>query len=116
MQLLEEQLQLVKDGQVAAEKKAAVAEARLEGQLASTTDSKERLTALQADLQVTGQSVAKSQAEITEFRAQVQEERHIRADVERERDGLAAQVKLLNKEMQDIKNAVESQKSSGHEK
>ena len=99
VQLLEDQLQSVKDSQVAAEMKAAVAVARLEGEQASTTDLKERLTASKEEQQATSQLLTKYQNDIAVFREQVQEERHFRATVERDRDDLAAQVKLLNKDI-----------------
>lgn len=126
VQLLEDQLQLVKDGQTAAEKKSAVAEARLEGEQATTSDLKERLADLQADmkatttdlkerlaasqaeLQATVSLLTKCQADIADFREQVQKDQNLRATVERERDDLVAQVKLLNKEILDLKNAFET--------
>ena len=126
VQLLEEQLQLVKDSQTAAEQRAAVAEARLEGEQATTADLKERLAASKAEmkvtttdlkerladskaeLQATVELLTKSKADIADFREQVQKELHLRTKVERERDDLAAQVELLNKEILALKKSFET--------
>ena len=96
--------------QVVAEKTAAVAEARLESEKATTADLRERLTASQADLQANVQSVTKAQAEVADFREQAHQERHIRTAAERDRDDLAAQVKQLQAEIASLKKATKTQK------
>lgn len=89
--------------QVAAEKTSAVAEARLEGEKAATSDLRERLAAAQADAleKTRAQSDAQTEAyrsakEAADFREQFHREHQARIDAERERDDLAAQVKQLS--------------------
>ena len=96
--------------QVVAEKTAAVAEARLESEKATTADLRERLAASQADLQANVQSVTKAQAEVADFREQAHQERHVRTAAERDRDDLAAQVKQLQAEIAALKKATKTQK------
>ena len=96
--------------QVVAEKTAAVAEARLESEKATTADLRERLAASQADLQANVQSVTKAQAEVTDFREQAHQERHVRTAAERDRDDHAVQVKQLQAEIMALKKATKIQK------
>ena len=96
--------------QVVAEKTAAVAEARLESEKATSADLRERLAASQADLQANVQLVTKAQAEVAEFREQAHQERHVRTAAERDRDDYAVQVKQLQAEIMALKKATKIQK------